>query len=176
MTTATNQPQTTTPDLAQALGDESECMTKLAHMWQQADVLPCYPATTTTVVELLRGNGFDVNADVLENWIRTGMVPGVQIRAGRFAWSAQNILTASIQADTWKRWIPLHPRHIHRMSAVELAEAQAGAVGETAFTDLDTFDVQAFTVMLERCNDPQLRHVLAVGLRSKLKSLGVLDK
>ncbi|MFN0199328.1 MAG: hypothetical protein ACKVT0_21470 [Planctomycetaceae bacterium] len=175
MTATTNQSQVDTPNLTETIGDESTCILKLAAMWQAADILPAYPATTETVVELLRANGFDASIGILENWIRSGMVPGVQIRAGRFHWSAQNILTASIHCNTWKRWIPLHPKHIHKMSAIELAEAQAGKVGETAFTDLDTFDVQAFTVMIERCDDHQLRHVLAVGLRSKLKALGVLD-
>lgn len=171
MSTATNE----TPDLNQALGDETTCIAKMRQMFRNADMLPAFPMSTERVVELLRENGFDVSITILENWIRSGMVPNVRLRSGQFTWAAQNVLAAAIHADTWKRWIPLHPKFIHRLSAVELAEAQAGKAGETAFTDLDTFDIQAFTVMLERCDDPQLRHVLAVALRTKLKQAG-LDK
>ncbi len=166
-----------TPDLNAALGDESECAAKLQGMWITADILPGYPATTSTTVELLRsGGGFDVSTDLLEGWVRSGMVPGVAIRAGRFAWSPQNILTAAIQADTWRRWVPCHPLHLHKMTAVELAEGQANAAGESIFHDLQTFDVNACVCVLASCDDPQMRRTFATALKTKLRSLGVLDK
>lgn len=165
------------PDMTEALGDQAACAEKLRPLWIAADTHPHYPATTAAVVELLRcGAGLDVSAELLENWIRSGMVPSVRFWAGQFAWTPQNILCAAVQADTWRRWIPLDSRHLHKLTAVELAEAQAAAAGTTAFTDLDTFDVNAFVEILSRCHDENMRHTFATALKTKLRALGVLDK
>ena len=173
MSTATSDQ----PNMTAALGDEGQCAAKLAHFWRAADMHSHYPASTADVVELLRaGGGFDVSIELLEEWARRGMVPDVKLRAGQFAWTPQNILTAAIQADTWRRWIPLDPKHIHKLSAVELVEAQANAAGETAFTDADTFDVNAFVEILARCDNHDLRQTFAVALKTKLRLLGVLDR
>src|SRR5262249_26123061 len=97
--------------------------------------------------------------------------PDVKNRSGQFVLSAQNILAARIHAETWKRWRPMHPKHLHKMTAVELAEQQASEAGTTAFTDLGIFDLPAFLCMVERANDPQLRHVLVTALRTKLRQI-----
>lgn len=165
------------PDINTVLGTVEDCAAKVAHLWRDADVHQHYPCSTETVAELLRsGGGFDVSVDLLQEWVRRGMVPDVPFRQGRFAWGPQNILTAAIQADTWRRFIPLDPRHLHKLTAVELAEAQANAAGGTAFDDLEKFDVQAFVQVLARCGDRQVRECFAVALQTKLRSLGVLDK
>jgi len=128
-------------------------------------------------VDLLRdGGGFDCSIELLENWIRSGMVPDVKMRHGKFAWMASNIVTAMVHCETWRRWIPLDPRHIHKQTAVELAEAEAVAAGSTAFEDLDVFDCNAFVHILAGCNDPNVRCTFAVALKTKLRNLGVLDK
>lgn len=172
---------TTQPNAAEALAlatdDEGASAQKLAHLWTEADALTHYPTTTETAVELLRsGGGYDASVELLEGWIRKKMIVGVSIRNGRFAWHARHILAAMIHLDAWRRFLPLDSRHIHKLSGIEVAEMQAGMTGESAFVDADKFDCQAFTVMLERCNDPQIRHAICVGFRSKLKALGVLDR
>lgn len=172
MTTATE----TSPDMQAVLGDETQCAERVAPMWREADVLPHYPATSETVAEVLRAWGLDVNRELLDGWARSSMVPDVRIRSGRFEWSPRNMLTAAIQADTWRRWIPLSPRHIHKLTAVELEEARANAAGTTAFTDLEMFDACAFIEIMARCDDPNMRGTFAVALKTKLRNLGVLDK
>ena len=168
---------TTQPDMNQALGNEDACIERLAQIWRAADVLPFYPVPTETVVELLRqGAGLDVSAELLEGWIRSGMVSDCKLRQGQFAWTATNILTAMIQADTWRRWIALDPRHLSKLTAIELAEAQANAAGSTIFDDLKTFDTNAFIEVLSRCIDANVRATFAVALKTKLRQLGVLDK
>ncbi len=168
---------TTHPDMNQALGNEDACIERLAPVWKAADVLPFYPCSTENVVELLRqGGGFDVSAELLESWCRSGMVCDCKLRQGQFAWTAQNILTAMIQADTWRRWIALDPRHLSKLTAVELAEAQANAAGSSVFSDLGTFDVNAFIEVLSRCGDANVRATFGIALKTKLRSLGVLDK
>ena len=172
-------PTSDAPDMTAVLGDEDRCAERLAPIWRAADVLPFYPVPTATVVELLRsGGGLDVSEELLEGWCRSGMVPDCKLRQGRFAWTATNILTAAVQSETWRRWIALDPRHLSKLTAVELAESQANAAGSTVFSDLGTFDVNAFIQVLSRCNDPDVRHTFAVALKSKLRSVapGVLDQ
>jgi hypothetical protein len=169
--------KTDVTNLSQVLGSDTDCAARLSAMWEAADIHPHYPATTATVTELLRsGGGFDVTEQLLEDWARRGMVPDVVVRSSRYAWSPTNILTAAVQCDTWRRFIPLDPKHIHKLTGVELAEAQARAAGETAFDDLEMFDVNAFVQILARCDDRQVRETFAVALQTKLRSLGVLDK
>ena len=167
---------TTHPDMNQALGDEDRCAERLAPLWRAADAFPHYPCTTPDVVELLRAGGkFDCSHELLEGWCRSGMIVEVRLRSSQFAWSAQNILTALVQLDTWRRWL-LCPEHISKMTAVEIEEARAAAAGTTAFTDLATFDCCAFVEILSRCNDPAVRATFAVALKTKLRQLGVLDQ
>ena len=164
-------------DISEALGSEESCIDRLAPIWRAADTFPHYPCETSDVVELLRqGAGLDVSAELLEGWIRSGMVSDCKLRQGQFAWTATNILTAMIQADTWRRWIALDPRHLSKLTAIELAEAQANAAGSTIFDDLKTFDTNAFIEVLSRCIDANVRATFAVALKTKLRQLGVLDK
>lgn len=167
----------TTPDITEVFGDETKCEERLDPLWKLADEIGCYPASTADVVCVLRkGGGFDVSLELLENWVRSGMVPNVSMKAGQWGWSSQNVVVAATHAETWRRWIILAPRHIHKLTAMELMEAEANAAGSTAFTDGDTFDVNAFVEVLSRCEDSDMRHAFAVALKTKLRNLGVLDK
>lgn len=47
-------PPTDALDLTAILGSEADCADRLAAMWMAADVHAAYPASTETVVELLR--------------------------------------------------------------------------------------------------------------------------
>lgn len=169
-------PTSDAPDMTAVLGDEDRCAERLAPIWRVADTFPHYPCTTPDVVELLRvGGKFDCSHELLEGWCRSGMVPDCKLRQGQFAWTPTNILTALVQLDTWRRWL-LCPEHISKMTAVEIEESRASAAGTTTFTDLATFDTNAFVEILSRCNDPAVRSTFAVALKTKLRSLGVLDQ
>lgn len=171
-TAAENQ----TPNLTEVLGDEATCTAKLRQLFRNADMHPMFPMTSAEVSELLRENGYAASVEVLEDFCRRGLVPDCRIRQGQFAWSAQNALTAAIHCDTWRMFIPLHPRCLHRLTALELAEMQAALEGGSVFTDADTFTVRAMVQMLDSNANEELRHVIAVALKSRLDKLGVLDK
>ena len=80
-----------TPNLDEAIGGDSECAAKLQPIWRAGDIHTSYPASTDTVVELLRsGAGMDASVEMLEEWARRGMVPGVRMRSGQFSWTAHN--------------------------------------------------------------------------------------
>ena len=80
-----------TPNLDEAIGGDSECAAKLQPIWRAGDIHTSYPASTDTVVELLRsGAGMDASVEMLEEWARRGMVAGVRMRSGQFSWTAHN--------------------------------------------------------------------------------------
>lgn len=153
---------------------ENECAQRLAPMWTRGDIIPFWPAATADVVELLRaGGGFDVTAELLETWARSKQVGLVKIHAGQFSWVPSNVLRASALCESSRRWIPMHSAHVHKMTAAELAELQAAAVGETIFTDLDSVDLRSLVGVISNTNEPGLRSLLCVALTTKLKKAGV---
>jgi len=176
--TAASFPAAQTPDLEKVLGDDASCAQQLCSVWTAADIHPHYPASSETVSELLRsGAGFDASPDHLTQWAAKGIVGEIRPRGDGYAWGPRNILAAAVHCNAWRRFIPMDARHMHRLSAAELAEAQAIAAGAgTAFTDIDQFDCGQMVQMVERCEDPQIRHMLAIGLRAKLRKLGVINQ
>jgi len=165
------------PDLPAVLADDSRCVDRIAYLWNAADVLPHYPVSTETVSELLRaGGGYDASVELLEQWARNRTVEGVGNRGGQFVWSARAIIGAMLLCDSWRRFMPMDRRHIHKLSAAELIEAQARLAGETGFEDLAVFDCNAICELLARCNDADMRRTFATAMKAKLRQLGVLDQ
>lgn len=160
------------PDMEAVLENEQRCAERIAFLWREADVLPGYPATTETASELLRvGGGYDAPASLLEQWARDKKVEGILIRGGRFSWTSRAILCAMILLDAWRRFLPMDRRHLHKLTAAELVEMQARVSGESGFSDLDAFDVNAVIEILARCNDENMRRVFAVALKAKLRQI-----
>ena len=154
---------------------ESQCAERLAPMWNAGDIIPFWPARTSDVCELLRnGGGFDVDSEWLETIARSQQIGLVKIQSGKFAWAPSNVLRASALCNASRRWIPMHSMHVHKMSAAELGEHQAAALGETIFTDLDSVDLRSLIGVISNTNDPGLRSVLCVALSTKLKKAGIV--
>ena len=154
---------------------EEECASKVAPFWNDADVHSHYPAVSKSVCEILReGAGLDVTDELLETWARSKQVGQVAVRHGKFAWSPSNILRAAALANASRRWIPLHTKHVFKLTAPELAEAQAAELGETIFTDLDSVDFRSLVGVIQNTNEPELRAVLCVALQTKLKQAGIV--
>ncbi len=166
-------------DLRPVMGDETQCVARIAQLWREADILPHYPASSETTSELLRiGGGYDAAITLLESWARDKKVDGVGIRNGRFAWTARGILQAMLLLDCGRRFAPLDRRHLHRLSSAELVEMQARVAGQSGFSDLAEFDVNGMLEIIARCDDTDLRRVFVTAMKAKLRGIdeGILDK
>jgi len=155
---------------------EAECAARLQNMWTDGDIHPHWPADSREVAELLRsGGGYDVTVELLETWARSKQVPGVKLRNGRFEWIPSNVMLAVTLANVTRRWIPLHPKHIHRMSGAEVASAQAAKVGETIFEDLDEVDCRSLLGLIasQHGNDIEFRSMLVTAVLTKLRQAGI---
>lgn len=153
---------------------EADCKEILSGMFQAADVHPNWPASTKEVAEVLRSGGaYDVSVVLLESMARSASVGSVPIRAGKFAWTPGNVLAAAGLANASRLWL-LDSKHIAKMTAVELAELQARAVGESVFSDLDDVDIQTLVGVISNTEDRELRSTLCCGLVAKLRHDGVI--
>lgn len=154
---------------------EADCVARLASLWTAADVHSHYPCDSSTVVEVLRNGGaYDVSLELIESWARSKSVGHVPIRAGKFDWYPSNMLACAALANASRRWL-LDGRHIPKMTAAELAELQARAVGESLFTELDEVDLQSLIGVISNTDDRDLRSTLCLGLLAKLRKDGVIQ-
>ena len=155
---------------------ESECGTRLAGMFRDADVQMRFPIHSDEAAEVLRSGGaFDVTTELIESWARSAAVGRVNVRCGRFQWSAGNVLAAAALANAARRWL-LDSRHIAKMNAIELAELQARAVGESVFCDLDDVDIRTLIGVIAGSEHAEQRSTLCLGLVAKLRHDKVLDQ
>ena len=153
---------------------EAECASRLSGMFRDADVPQHWPARTSVVAEVLReGGAFDVNHELLESWARSGSVGRVKIHGGGFSWTPGNMLAAAALANSSRRWF-LDPKHVPKMTGVELAELQARAVGESVFSDLSDVDIQTLIGVIANTEDGELRNTLSLGLLAKLRADGAI--
>ena len=160
------------------LTSEEACAQHLAGMWSQADILCHWPCHADEAVELMRGAGYDCNIKLLESWCRSGQIGTPKVRASRFELNPTNVFAAIGLCEVSRRWIANDGRHIHKMTAIELAEQQAQALGESVFQDSDQVDCKSLIGVLAGRNgqDPEFRSMICVALATKLRTLGVLDR
>ena len=164
----------TTANPVATMPTEGDCAEMLAPMWRAADIHPQYPCSSSVVAELLTsGGGFDCSIELLETWARTRQIGQVPIVSGRFRWHAANIALAASLLNASRRWLPLHPSHLAKMSPSEVAEAQAASLGETIFSDLESVDCRTLLGTIANSDDAELRHVLCTALQTKLKLAGL---
>lgn len=157
------------------IGGDDECAAKIAPMWQQLDIEPEYPLATSAAAGFLDQLGYEVTEDLLAQWACNETIPGVSRHQGRFSWGARSLFLALLYCEAYRRWQPLHERHLEKMSAVERLEMECRLAGRTNFQDLDKVDCNSMVTMLDRTADAETRHILATGLKTKLRFLGVLD-
>lgn len=166
----TETPQTQVGDLS-----EAECAARLAGMFNDADVHQHWPLQTDEVTEVLRSGGkYDVSQELLESWARSQSVGRVEIRGGKFSWSPANVLAAAALANASRLWL-LDSKHIAKMTAVEMAELQARAIGESVFNDLADVDLRSLIGVISNTSDPENRSILCTGLIAKLRHDGVIQ-
>ena len=168
------QTQIESPIPAASAVENDLCAERLAGMWIESDIHPAYPATSSTVCELLRdGGGFDCNVELLESWARSKQVGTVPMQSGRFKWLASNILLAAGLCNAARRWLPLHPLHVGKMTSIEVLEQQSRALGQTIFDGLDETDCRTLLGVISNTEDLELRLTLAAALQTKLTLAGL---
>ena len=154
---------------------DAESAALLSQLWRDADIHPEWPCLTSQAAELLRTAGYDITAEKLESWARSGQCGTVAIRSGKFAWSPQAVYLAGALCEASRRWIPMHTAHVHKMTAVELAEQHASQMGQSVFTDADSVDFRSLIGVISgpHGDDRDFRSMLCQAVLTKLRKAGI---
>lgn len=169
--------RTAAGELAADAAIREACEAKLLDAWAAIDETPAYPCTVETAASLLRARGYDVTATCLAGWAAApGMIDYLEHTNGKVRWAAASIVGAMAHCERQRRWIPLHPLHLGKCTDVEAAEAQAVALGETIFNELDCIDCRSILATLVAAREHKDRIVLGQAFAAKLRHLDVLEK
>lgn len=152
---------------------DAKCQWALAPWWRTADLPSHYPVTDLeTLAELMQGNEYDCDKDLILRYLEDGVIPTPERREGRLIWTAPDILALTVALEARRRWKKFSKLHGHKKNRFETLNDLAGADG--CFVDLKDWDVAGLLALL---NEPGCelgaRQAIAVAIRQKLKSMGV---
>jgi len=141
---------------------------RLRPWFQKADIPPMLPATTQTVVSLLRDGGeYEVTESSLLTLMDRAYIEQPMRTCGAFQWTGRNIALAGATLEKLRRWQPFSKLHHCKKSQCEIQQELARANGETLFNDLHKFDFEIILRMLVETDDRQLRESLCVAVLQK---------
>jgi hypothetical protein len=153
------------------LKTEDATAERIAGWWMQADILPHYPCSSDTAIELLRGQEFDVNADTIHSYIDDSRIPSPMRKAGRLAWYAIDLMLLAGVLEYNRKWMPFSKRHDWKKSEFARSIEQAKAAGKSpasVFEDLKTFSVADLLLMMVNADDKTAREIMYEALKLKL--------
>jgi hypothetical protein len=160
-------------ELDQLTNIETRNRERLATWFDAIGREPVYPATSDTVVRLLRVAQYATSNDILLQAVNEMWIPPVAREAGRLAWSATDIVALSCALEARRMWQPCSPLHSHKLTMAEKLR-ELSENGE-AINDLHKFDFDALlAILIQVSGDSSAVICMAEALRQKLKSEGVL--
>jgi hypothetical protein len=150
--------------------DEATAARKIAGWWEHADIHEAYPASTETVVSLLRGLQYEVDEKVAAEFIRKGYITEPPKRGNLHKWRAQDIIGLATALEGRHRWQRGATVHSHKWSAMELRQHAAEAEDRpSAFDDLDHHTCEDLLFLMVTADDASVREAIRVALFVKLK-------
>ena len=149
---------------------------RIAGWWDLLGEPPAYPVSTDVVGRLLRAVEYLADNDRVLQAVNEEWFPPPERVAGRFAWTATNIVTLGSALEARRLWKPGSKIHLHKFSAAERIRHLCEADGGEFLNDLHEFDIEGLLGMLVQVSrDSGAVEVLAEAIREKLKREGVLS-
>lgn len=150
---------------------------RLAGWWAAMGVVePEYPADTATVVRLVQAAEYACDHDTVLAYLNGGVIPPVpEGDNGGHAWNATHIVTLACALEMRRKWKPFSQLHAAKFTATEKLMHVCEHGGESAFTDLAQYDIDALLALLvQTAGNVGLVQTLVEALRHKMKLEGVL--
>lgn len=147
---------------------EAAARERIAELWCEADVHPCYPASDNTVLELARTGGYAIDAERLEQLFGRGLFGGVAERDGARRWMAADIMALFSLLEVLREFDVSSPLHRPKATAMELQYHEAKAAGREPFPDLAGHPVEILLVYMRETADFNLRVGLWLAIKEKL--------
>ncbi len=163
--------QTEQTQITNATTDEAWARERIATWFEAAGIEPSWPATTETVAKLLATAEYSIGTpDGILTYVNGGYVPTPIRVAGRFAWSACDVVNLARAAEYRRAWLPFSKLHDCKKTMIELTVQQANRDGvKSIFGDIDEVSADDILHHLTGCQNPVLREALAQALRDKLR-------
>jgi hypothetical protein len=141
----------------------------LSPYWAFADVHPEYPASTGTVVKLMIGLQYVVDAAAVREIIDRGKMVSPRARGGKLHWMAADIVELMGQLEDGRKWAPLSPRHQHKKTRWEIhRELAAAGQAPPVFNDLDQFSAEDLLRHLVEADQREVRELLHTAILIKI--------
>lgn len=144
----------------------------LAGHWAFADIPPEYPATTATVVKLMTGLEYVVDAAAIGDYIERGRMIPPPMRGRNRVWMAADIVELLSVLENNRKWRPLSVRHQHKKTRWEIhRELALAGQAPPVFDDLDRFTVEELLRQLVEVDQREVRELLHTAIMIKIDEL-----
>jgi len=148
---------------------------QLAGWWDLLGRDPEYPASTSTVAELLSAVDYVADPDVVIRAISEGWLPPPPKAAGRHYWRASDIVQLATAMESRRAWKPFSKIHGHKLTQIERLHQVLEHRGQETFNDLAQFDYEGLLGMLHSvASDAGAVQIMTEALRQKLRSEGII--
>lgn len=132
-----------------------------------------FPCNTQTALILADLAGYAADRPCMDYCLLRGYMPKPRKDRNQYIWTESDVVAFLDALESLRRWKPLHPCHVHKLSPDELAAhhlefAKLKSVA-SAFNAMNEVEIINLLVASE---DPEQRKMLAAALKKKL---GVLD-
>ena len=137
----------------------------LAAAWKAAGLRPQYPCSTVHALSLVKLMGYSADNAAIGYCIQRYM-DAPKKQGGQFQWEESDVIAFADCLERLRRWVPLHPSHVHKLTPDEYASAHVEAAKKKAA-------LEAFTQMhpnelinlLVACEEKETREMLAFALK-----------
>lgn len=143
--------------------------------FRQADILPHYPMSLDTGVEVLQAAEYDVSRDYVLQLLEDKVISPFERHNGRMSLNATDVIALATILEARRRWKSFSKLHGHKLNQFEKLTELAGKHGESScFNDLNEWDLGGLISLLDEpgCELP-IRQAIAVALKAKLKTKGI---
>ena len=148
---------------------EEECREFLSRKFGiEAD----YPTSTANVIKLLTNAEYLVDVAAINDLMARERIIPPKMRAGRREWLAMDVVELLAQLEHDRRWMPLSPKHHHKLTRWEL-HRQLAAAGQAppVFTDIEKFSIEELLRLMIEAEQREVREMLWTAINIKLDGL-----
>lgn len=138
-------------------------------LWQRLSGKPPlrFPLDDSQVIELFDTLDYTLDRKTLRRFIASKYLP----RPSGNRWTLKDVRNLQLALEVRRYWKPLSELHDAKKSKVQQGQEIAKAVGDKD-TDIDRlvalYSLEDLILLLEACDNPWVRHNLAIAARTKM--------
>ncbi len=125
-----------------------------------------WPVDTPTAFSLLKLIGYSADRPCLSHCLKRQYLPFPKKSGGNFEWTEQDCINLADALESLRRWVPMHPAHVHKYNPRELADAREKAQERIArLRELCGWTVGELAEALVKSDNPETREAIVMALQ-----------